>query len=122
MAAVDITLNCGGASLPRRPEKLVDSLSTSFSGRRGNDAPPQFNVMSSRHRAAFFIGVTTMSNKHSNSIRDRHLVILKRLRDEIFEELPAAERKRIEQAKQARAEERSFREEMRRANVQSRLW
>jgi hypothetical protein len=63
-----------------------------------------------------------MSNKHSNSIRDRHLVILKRLRDEIFEELPAAERKRIEQAKQARAEERSFRDEMRRANVQSRLW
>jgi hypothetical protein len=63
-----------------------------------------------------------MSNKHSNSIRDRHLVILKRLRDEIFEGLPAAERKRIEQAKQARAEERSFREEMRRANVQSRLW
>ena len=40
----------------------MDSLSTSFSGRRGNDAPPQFNVMSSRHRAAFFIGVTTMFN------------------------------------------------------------
>jgi hypothetical protein len=30
MAAVDITLNCGGASLPRRPEKLVDKLSTSY--------------------------------------------------------------------------------------------
>lgn len=63
-----------------------------------------------------------MSNKYSNSVRDRHLVILKRLRDEIFEELPAADRKRIEKAKQDRAEERSFREEMRRANVQSRLW
>lgn len=63
-----------------------------------------------------------MSNKYSNSVRDRHIVILKRLRDEIFEELPAADRKRIEKAKQDRAEERSFREEMRRANVQSRLW
>ena len=63
-----------------------------------------------------------MSNKHSNSVRDRHIVILKRLRDEIFAELPAADRKRIEKAKQDRAEERSFREEMRRANVQSRLW
>ena len=63
-----------------------------------------------------------MSNKYSNSVRDRHIVILKRLRDEIFAELPAADRKRIEKAKQARAEERSFREEMRRANVQSRLW
>ena len=63
-----------------------------------------------------------MSNKYSNSVRDRHLVILKRLRDEIFAELPAADRKRIEKAKQDRAEERSFREEMRRANVQSRLW
>jgi hypothetical protein len=63
-----------------------------------------------------------MSNKYSNSVRDRHIVILKRLRDEIFAELPAADRKRIEKAKQDRAEERSFREEMRRANVQSRLW
>lgn len=63
-----------------------------------------------------------MSNKYSNNIRDKSLVILKRLRDEIFEELPAADRKRIEKAKQDRAEERSFREEMRRANVQSRLW
>ena len=63
-----------------------------------------------------------MSNKHSNSVRDRHIVILKRLREEIFAELPAADRKRIEKAKQDRAEERSFREEMRRANVQSRLW
>ena len=38
-----------------------------------------------------------MSNKYSNSVRDRHIVILKRLRDEIFAELPAADRKRIAQ-------------------------
>jgi len=33
----------------------VDDLSTSFSGRRGNRASPQFKALSSRHRAAFLL-------------------------------------------------------------------
>jgi hypothetical protein len=62
-----------------------------------------------------------MSNKY-HSIKKTHLAILKRLRDEIEADLPASDRKRIAQAKQARAEERSFREEMRLARVQPTLW
>ena len=63
-----------------------------------------------------------MSNKYTHSIKNKHLVILKRLRDEIEADLPAEDRKRIAKAKQDRAEERSFREEMRRTNVQPSLW
>ena len=62
-----------------------------------------------------------MSNKQ-HSVKKTHLAILKRLRDEIEADLPASDRKRIAQAKQARAEERSFREEMRRTHVQPSLW
>tara|TARA_R110000868_G_scaffold267519_1_gene526826 strand:+ start:2231 stop:2422 length:192 start_codon:yes stop_codon:yes gene_type:complete len=62
-----------------------------------------------------------MSNKY-HSIKKTQLAALKRLRNEIEADLQADDRKRIAKAKQARAEERSFRDEMRHQGVQSRLW
>jgi hypothetical protein len=57
-----------------------------------------------------------------SNIKNKHIIILKRLRNEIEADLQANDRKRIAKAKQARAEERSFRDEMRHQGVQSRLW
>lgn len=57
-----------------------------------------------------------------SNIKNKHIIILKRLRNEIEADLQTNDRKRIAKAKQARAEERSFRDEMRHQGVQSRLW